>query len=71
LAVSAGPDLLLEACAPGADDPDTRHLVPDAPACYADAGYLLPLLGNLAADFPAAAARAAVAGLKLLTANKD
>jgi uncharacterized protein (TIGR01319 family) len=71
LAVSAGPDLLLEACAPGADDPDTRHLVPDAPACYADAEYLLPLLGNLTADFPAAAARAAVAGLKPLTANKD
>jgi uncharacterized protein (TIGR01319 family) len=71
LAVASNAGLLLEACAPGADDPDTRHLVPEAPACYADAGYLLPLLGNLAADFPAAAARAAVAGLKPLTTIKD
>jgi hypothetical protein len=59
--------VLLEACAPGSDDPDTRHLVPEAPACYADAQYLIPLLGNLAADFPGAAARAAVAGLRPLT----
>jgi uncharacterized protein (TIGR01319 family) len=71
LALAAGPAVLLEACAPGADDPDTRHLVPEAPACYADAEYLLPLLGNLAADFPAAAARAAVAGFKPLPATKD
>ncbi len=61
--------LLLEACAPGSDDPDTRHLVPESPACYADAQYLLPLLGNLAADFPDAAARAAVAGLRPLNAH--
>jgi len=60
-------DLLLEACAPGTDDPDLRHLTPVSPACYADAEYLIPLLGNLAADFPGAAARAAVAGLKPLT----
>lgn len=71
LALATDPAVLLEACAPGADDPDTRHLVPEAPACYADAEYLLPLLGNLAADFPAAAARAAVAGFKPLTATKD
>jgi uncharacterized protein (TIGR01319 family) len=67
LAGSTDPSLLLEACAPGSDDPDTRHLVPEAPACYADAQYLIPLLGNLAADFPDAAARAAVAGLRPLT----
>jgi uncharacterized protein (TIGR01319 family) len=67
LAGSADPALLLEACAPGSDDPDTRHLVPESPACYADAQYLIPLLGNLAADFPGAAARAAVAGLRPLT----
>ncbi len=68
LAAETDSAVLLEACAPGSDDPDTRHLVPEAPACYADAGYLIPLLGNLAADFPAAAARAAVAGLKPLSA---
>ena len=71
LAGVTGPDILLEACAPGADDPDTRHLVPGAPACYADAEYLIPLLGNLAADYPAAAARAAVAGLKPLTSRTN
>ena len=71
LAGETGPDLLLEACAPGSDDPDTRHLVPEAPACYADAEYLIPLLGNLAADFPGAAARAAVAGLKPLTSQTN
>jgi uncharacterized protein (TIGR01319 family) len=68
--LAAVPDasVLLEACAPGSDDPDTRHLVPEAPACYADVDYLVPLLGNLAADFPGPAARAAVAGLKPLSA---
>ncbi|HPW18382.1 MAG TPA: glutamate mutase L [Candidatus Aminicenantes bacterium] len=66
LAGLSGPALLLEACAPDAADPDVRHLVPEAPACYADADSLIPLLGNLAADFPGAAARAAVAGLKPL-----
>jgi uncharacterized protein (TIGR01319 family) len=67
LAAETRPDVLFEACAPGADDPDTRRLVPEGPACYADADYLIPLLGNLAADFPGAAARAAVAGLVPLT----
>lgn len=71
LAGAADAALLLEACAPGADDPDTRHLVPEAPACYADADYLMPLLGNLAADFPEAAARAAVAGLRPLAGRKN
>ncbi len=52
--------------APGAADPDVRRLVPGSPACYADSDYLIPLLGNLAADFPDAAARAAVAGFKPL-----
>ncbi len=66
LAGLADPSILLEVCAPAGADPDTRHLVPEAPACYADAEYLIPLLGNLAADFPAAAARAAVAGLRPL-----
>jgi uncharacterized protein (TIGR01319 family) len=66
LAGLTGPAVLLEACAPDAADPDIRHLVPEAPACYADADHLIPLLGNLAADFPAAAARAAVAGFKPL-----
>jgi uncharacterized protein (TIGR01319 family) len=66
LAGLTGPAILLEACAPDAADPDVRHLVPEAPACYADAEYLIPLLGNLAADFPGAAARAAVAGFKPL-----
>lgn len=59
--------ILAEACPKDADDIDTHHLVPDAPDCYADAEYLIPLLGNLAADFPGAAARAAVAGLRPLT----
>ena len=71
LAGETVPDLLLEVCASGSDDPDTRHLVPEAPACYADADYLIPLLANLAADYPAAAARAAVAGLKPLTSRTN
>jgi uncharacterized protein (TIGR01319 family) len=66
LAGLADPAILLEVCAPGAADPDMRHLVPGAPACFADARYLIPLLGNLAAEFPDAAARAAVAGLRPL-----
>jgi len=70
LAAATDPAILLEACAPRSDDPDTRHLVPGSPACYADAQYLIPLLGNLAADFPGAAARAAVAGLKPLTPGR-
>jgi uncharacterized protein (TIGR01319 family) len=65
------PAVLLEVCAPGAADPDLRHLVPEAPACYADARYLIPLLGNLATEFPDAAARAAVAGLKPLSSRKN
>jgi len=69
LAGETDPAILLEACPRDADDVDTRHLVPEAPDCYADAGYLIPLLGNLAADFPGAAARAAVAGLRPLTPN--
>lgn len=71
LSGAADSALLLEACAPGADDPDTRHLVPEAPACYADAEYLIPLVGNLATDFPAAAARAAVAGLRPLSSRAN
>ena len=67
LAGLTDPAILLEACAPGADDPDSRHLVPESPACYADARHLIPLLGNLAADFPGPAARAVVAGLRPLT----
>ncbi|HOW86292.1 MAG TPA: glutamate mutase L [Candidatus Aminicenantes bacterium] len=66
LAGLTDPAILLEACPTDADDVDTRHLVPEAPACYADAEYLIPLLGNLAADFPGAAGRAAVAGLRPL-----
>ncbi len=66
LAGLTGAAVLLEACAPGAADPDVRRLVPGSPACYADSDYLIPLLGNLAADFPDAAARAAVAGFKPL-----
>ncbi len=71
LAAEADAAVLLEACAPGSDDPDTRHLVPESPACYADVQYLIPLLGDLAADFPGAAARAAVAGLKPLAATMN
>lgn len=67
LAGQTDASVLLEACPKDADDVDTRHLVPEAPACYADAEYLIPLLGNLAADFPDAAARAAVDRLKPLT----
>jgi len=67
LAGMTDPAVLLEACAPGSDDPDTRHLVPESPVCYADSQYLIPLLGNLAADFPGPAARAAVAHLRPLT----
>jgi uncharacterized protein (TIGR01319 family) len=64
------PAVLLEVCAPDAADPDTQHLVPEAPACFADDQYLIPLLGNLAVEFPDAAARAAVAGLKPLPSPK-
>jgi len=70
LAGLSDPAVLLEVCAPDAADPDTRHLVPEAPACYADDQYLIPLLANLAAEFPDAAARAAVAGLKPLPSPK-
>lgn len=52
--------LLREACAGPEPDPDVRPLVPETPELYADAEYLFPLLGNLVAAFPAAAARAAV-----------
>lgn len=38
-------------------------LVPRAPECFTDARYLWPLLGNLAARFPAEAARTAVSCL--------
>ena len=71
LAAATDAAVLLEACAPGSDDPDTRHLVPETPACYTDAQYLIPLLGNLAADFPGAAARAAVAGLRPLASRTN
>jgi uncharacterized protein (TIGR01319 family) len=52
--------VLREACAAPDADPDVRSLVPENPALYADAEYLFPLLGNLVAAFPEAAARTAV-----------
>lgn len=58
--------LLLEACAPGDAGADSQPLLPVGPEAYADEGYLFPLLANLAGDFPEAAARTAVAGLRLL-----
>ena len=42
-----------------ADTGGTR-LVPESPDYYADADYLWPLVGNLAADYPAEAARLAI-----------
>jgi len=58
--------LLLEACAPGNAEADSQPLLPILPEAYADQGYLFPLLANLAGDFPDAAARTAVAGLRIL-----
>ncbi len=45
---------------------EERKLVPEAPIFYADADYLFPLAGNLAADFPEEAAALAVSSLKRL-----
>ncbi len=45
---------------------EERKLVPEAPVFYADADYLFPLAGNLAADFPEEAAALAVSSLKRL-----
>ncbi len=45
------------------DDTGAARLVPGSPDYYADADYLWPLLGNLAADYPAEAAQLAVAHL--------
>ena len=42
------------------EDTCGMRLVPDSPDYYADADYLWPLLGNLAADYPAEAARLAI-----------
>jgi len=58
--------ILLEACAPGQADADSQPLLPVSPAAYADEGYLFPLLANLAGDYPDAAARTAVGGLRVL-----
>ncbi|MHB8054037.1 MAG: glutamate mutase L [Candidatus Aminicenantales bacterium] len=58
--------LLLEACAPGNAEADSQPLLPILPEPYADEGYLFPLLANLAGDYPDAAARTAVGGLRLL-----
>jgi uncharacterized protein (TIGR01319 family) len=42
------------------EDTCGARLVPESPAYFADADYLWPLLGNLAADYPAEAARLAI-----------
>jgi uncharacterized protein (TIGR01319 family) len=62
--------LLLEACAPGSAEADSQPLLPIFPEPYADEGYLFPLLANLAGDYPDAAARTAVGGLRKLTSGE-
>ncbi len=64
---SAG--LILEACAPQSADVDTQPLLPVSPEAYADHGYLVPLLANLAGDFPQEAARTAVDGFRKLSGS--
>ena len=51
---------------PVGTEADTQPLLPLSPDVYTDEGYLFPLLANLAADYPEAAARTAVGGLKRL-----
>jgi uncharacterized protein (TIGR01319 family) len=53
-------EALAEACARPDEDPENRPLLPVGPELLADADYLFPLLGNLVADHPGAAARTAV-----------
>ena len=67
LARSRDAAILREACAAPETDPDVRSLVPENPGLYADAEYLFPLLGNLVAAFPEAAARTAVDSLVKLS----
>lgn len=47
-----------------ADDSGGLRLIPQPTEFYADADYLLPLLGNLACDFPTEAAQLAAAHLR-------
>jgi uncharacterized protein (TIGR01319 family) len=61
--------LLLEACAPGNAEADSQPLLPLLPEPYADEGYLFPMLANLAVDYPDAAARTAVDGLRKLSGS--
>lgn len=63
LARSRDAAILREACAGPEPDPDVIPLVPERPELFADAEYLFPLLGNLVAAYPVAAARAAVDSL--------
>ncbi len=67
LSRTASASLLLEACAPQSADVDSQPLLPVSPEAYADEGYLIPLLANLAGDFPQEAARTAVGGLRKLS----
>lgn len=57
--------LLSEACKPCADQEESL-LLPVKPECYADDGYVIPLLANLVRDYPEVTARTAVQGLRKL-----
>ena len=57
--------LLLEACKPCIDKEESL-LLPEKPECYADEGYLIPLLANFVPDYPEVAARTVVHGLRKL-----
>ncbi len=64
-------EALAEACVRPDEDPENRPLLPAAPELLADADYLFPLLGNLVADHPDAAARTAVRHLITLEPTRS
>jgi uncharacterized protein (TIGR01319 family) len=66
---SAAP--LRRALAAARRDAGGVRLLPECPAVYADARYLVPLLGNLAARWPAAIARLAESCLTLMPAPME
>ncbi len=67
LARAGDPQVPLRALGAARLDSGGASLVPEDPEILADARYLLPLLGNLAADHPAEAAALAAASLDPLT----
>jgi uncharacterized protein (TIGR01319 family) len=67
LARRGSPQPLLRALEAGRRDNGGTRLLPECPEVYADTRYLVPLLGNIAARYPAAAAGLAAASLSLMT----